>query len=473
VGALMRRFAPRTLRSRLAVLIALAAATVLALSGLALYEAQSSRIEEAMNEEMISTMQALQTDLAEVRTAAEVKLDAGMWVEHLHKRQYMALAVYDRAGELLVRSTGFRESAPAKALSAIPHSFEVATSGMAMRYLLASVALASGAGPRVRVVIQYDRADDVALLRSHAITIVVIEVVGVLFAAALAWGIALFGLSPLRRLVAQAEEMSTSRLAQRLPELHGSGELEELGHAFNGMLARLEESFTRLSQFSSNLAHDMRTPLTNLQAAAQVALSQPRHAHEYREVIESSIDEYQRLSRIVEDMLFLARAEQAEPWLSIRPLDASAQARCVAGYYEAVAEDSQVCIDVWGEASVHADLLLYQRALSNLLANALTHAPRGSHIQVECAEEDTATTISVSDSGQGIPAAHIERVFERFYRVDPARRAGAAGTGLGLAIVRSIMANHKGACGVASEPGVRTTFWLRFPKRQQVEMEAS
>ncbi|WP_321886043.1 heavy metal sensor histidine kinase, partial [Burkholderia cenocepacia] len=281
----------------------------------------------------------------------------------------------------------------------------------------------------------------------------------------IAYGIAALGLSPLRRFAARAEQMSTSRLAHPLPELDTSGELKELEHAFNGMLARLNESFTRLSQFSSNLAHDMRTPLTNLQAAAQVVLSQPRGADEYRSVIESSIDEYQRLSRMIEDMLFLARSEQAGTSISVRRLNAAEEAERVAGYYEPLAEDEGVTVKVDGHAWVDADLTLYQRALSNLLSNALTYAPRGSVVTIDCVEQGGATTIAVSDTGPGIAAEHVGRIFERFYRVDPSRHNSASGTGLGLAIVRSIMDNHGGECGVDSEPGRRTTFWLRFPRR--------
>ena len=175
------------------------------------------------------------------------------------------------------------------------------------------------------------------------------------------------------------------------------------------MLERLNESFMRLSQFSSNLAHDMRTPLTNLQAAAQVVLSQPRSADEYRNVIESSIDEYQRLSRMIEDMLFLARSEQAGTSISVRRLDASEEAGRVAGYYEPLAEDAGVTVKVDGHAWVDADLTLYQRALSNLLSNALAYAPRGSIVTIDCVEQGGATTIAVSDTGPASRPSTSER----------------------------------------------------------------
>ncbi|WP_322070781.1 heavy metal sensor histidine kinase [Paraburkholderia bannensis] len=457
----LARFLPKTLRARLTVLITLSTSMVLALSGVALYEALRSRIDSTASEQMQSTMDAVRTHLAGLQSTDEIARRAEVWVDQLHGHETMEMAIFDRAGNRLLSTGAFQFDPAVLALKADVATLLTSRESR-VRYLVALKRL--GADSFVRVVIQYDSTGDVALLRAHAWTIVLIEVLGVMLAAALAYGIAMVGLSPLRRLVARAEAMSSSRLAQPLPELDTSGELKELEHAFNGMQQRLHESFTRLSQFSSNLAHDMRTPLTNLQAAAQVALSAPRTSGEYREVIESSIDEYQRLSRMVEDMLFLARAEDAGAVVELRNIDAAAEAARVAGFYESVAEDTGVSIEVKGSARFDASLLLFQRALSNLLTNAIAHAPHGSTVFVECAEDDEFATIAVSDSGPGIRAEHLERIFERFYRVDPARHNSATGTGLGLAIVKSIMDIHAGRCGVDSEPGVRTTFWLRFPR---------
>ncbi|KWH08933.1 histidine kinase [Burkholderia territorii] len=469
---MIARLLPRTLRGRLTALIILSTSVILASSGVALYEALSNRIETTAAEQMAGISAALGTHLAEAHSTAEVARNADIWLDQLHGHPNMDLAIYDAAGTRIVGTPRFRTYAPLLSTDAGRMPVFVAPPGMRHRYLVTTVPLAGAGAPVVRVAVQYDRSADVLLLRTHAYTIVVIEVFGVVLAAAIAYGIAALGLGPLRRFAARAEQMSTSRLAHPLPELDTSGELKELEHAFNGMLARLNESFTRLSQFSSNLAHDMRTPLTNLQAAAQVVLSQPRSADEYRSVIESSIDEYQRLSRMIEDMLFLARSEQAGTSIDVRRLDAAEEASRVAGYYEPLAEDAGVTVKVDGYAWVDADLTLYQRALSNLLSNALAYAPRGSVVTIDCSEQAGATTIAVSDTGPGIDAQHVARIFERFYRVDPSRHNSASGTGLGLAIVRSIMDNHGGECGVDSDPGRRTTFWLRFPQRPAIASNA-
>ncbi|MFC0402008.1 heavy metal sensor histidine kinase [Paraburkholderia rhizosphaerae] len=457
---MLTRFAPRTLHSRLTALITLCTSIVLAFSGFALFQALQGRLDTNAREQMINTIAALHAHLEVMKSTDEVPRNAELWTDLLHGHQNMDLAIDDRSGNALFRSSGFRPL-PSGAWARAGHKpLSIASRESGLRYLAATASLD---GAEVRVAVQYNRNDDLALLRTYAYTIAVIQVSGVLLAAAFAYGIAMLGLSPLRRLIARAEEISSSRLTLPLLTLDAAGDLKELQHAFNGMQQRLNESFTRLSQFSSNLAHDMRTPLTNLQAAAQVALSRPRGAAEYRDVIESSIDEYQRLSRMIEDMLFIARAERADAVLAIRTLDAAEEAARVAGYYEPMADDAEISIKVLGHAQITADLLLYQRALSNLISNALAHAPKGSTVKIECRETDATTVVSVSDCGPGIAPEHVNRVFERFYRVDPSRHDSASGTGLGLAIVKSIMDSHGGQCSVVSRPGVMTTFFLLFP----------
>ncbi|AQH03688.1 two-component sensor histidine kinase (plasmid) [Burkholderia sp. KK1] len=459
----MKQFFPRTLRARLTVLIVVSTSSILALSGLALYEALRSRIEWTASEQMTSIMAALQGHFDEIKFADDIARTPERWSDQLHDHPNVAMAIYNRDGRRLLQTSGFQPYGPALIDKLPSDGLSIARPETKLRYLAASASLNASSGERVRVIMQYDGKNDAALLRAYAYTIVVIEVLGVVLAAGLAYGIAKFGLKPLRQLVARAEQMSTSRLAHPLPSLDTSGELKELEFAFNGMVERLNESFTRLSEFSSNLAHDMRTPLANLQAAAQVALSQERAADEYRDVIESSIDEFQRLSRMIEDMLFIARSERADALLNIQRLDATQEAQRLAGFYESLAQDVGVEIHVSGQARVDADLLLFQRALSNLISNAIAHAPKDTVIDVECKEGADWTTVSVSDTGRGIAAQHIDRIFDRFYRVDPSRHSRSSSSGLGLAIVKSIMESHGGSCGVQSQPNVRTTFWLAFP----------
>jgi two-component system heavy metal sensor histidine kinase CusS len=464
----MLRYLPGSLRVRLTALIVFHASVAFAISGFAVYEAMMSRVEANAAEQMEDVMSALDAQLSGLKSTAEISRNPDVWKEHVHGREYMALAIFDMTGKAILATRGFRDYSRVLDVQTPHNPVSLSTPTTALRYLVTIVPLGVHDKAAVRVVVQYDSNEERELVRSNIETLFITEMVGILLAAISTYGVTMLGLSPLSRVVTRAEEMSINRLRQPLPKLANSGELLELGQAFNGMLARLDDSFTRLNEFSSNLAHDLRTPLTNLRAAAQVALAQTRAAPEYREVIESSLSEYERLSRMIDDMLFLARAERADLVLSIREFDAAAEAGHVVGFYESLARASNITIDIRGEGFIYADLLLYQRAVSNLLANSIAYAPRHSTIDVECREEPGAVMVLLTDRGPGVAPPHAERIFERFYRTGQARQNDiSSGAGLGLAIVKSIMDLHCGSCGVKSDPAIGTTFWLRFVSQEE------
>ena len=237
----------------------------------------------------------------------------------------------------------------------------------------------------------------------------------------------------------------------------------ELGAALNAMLARLEEAFVRLSDFSSDLAHVFRTPVSNLLMQAQVTLARARTEDEYRDVLVSSIEEYERLSGMIADMLFIAQAEEGRLVPNREPLALAALADELADFYQLAAEERGIELRVVGEARVEGDRAMLRRALSNLLANALRHTPAGGEVRLCLSEAHDAVEVTVQNSGTPIPAEHWPYLFDRFYRVDPARqRDGGRTTGLGLAIVKSIVEAHGGQAVVASDAQA-TRFILRFP----------
>jgi two-component system heavy metal sensor histidine kinase CusS len=234
------------------------------------------------------------------------------------------------------------------------------------------------------------------------------------------------------------------------------------------MLDRLQDSFSRLSQFSSDLAHDLRTPIGNLLGEAQVALSRTRDAEDYRSVIESSVEELERLSRMLESMLFLARADNAQLALHPEDVDLDVELDKIRDYFEPLAQEKSVAIELAGSAKVHADPSLLRRAISNLVANAIRFSPRaGGTITLSThATADGGAEIQVSNPGPEISPHERARIFDRFYRSGPARVDSSAGSGLGLAIVRSIMQLHAGSASVESSTD-RTTFTLWFPPPQE------
>jgi two-component system heavy metal sensor histidine kinase CusS len=273
------------------------------------------------------------------------------------------------------------------------------------------------------------------------------------------------GLRPLRELASTAEGIRSSTLHERVSTGRLPADLAKLAQTFNAMLDRLQESFTRLAQFSADIAHELRTPLSNLRSEAEVALSQPRSAEEYARVLGSCLEEGVRLSGLVDTLLFLARAEQPQAQIQRGQLDLTAELKLVRDFFEAPASDSGVRLEVDAQAPVwiQADRSLIQRALSNLVANALTYTPRGGVIRLLASSDSRTARVSVTDTGAGIDPEHLPHIFDRFYRVDAARADGSSHVGLGLAIVASIVRLHGGQVCVESELGRGTRITLTIP----------
>jgi two-component system heavy metal sensor histidine kinase CusS len=273
-----------------------------------------------------------------------------------------------------------------------------------------------------------------------------------------------------RRLGATASRIGSTALGERLRIEETPTELVESAVAFNQMLDRLQSSIERLSDFSSELAHDLRTPIGNLLGEAEVVLSRPRSADEYRAALESAVEEYERLSRMISNMLFLARADNETATLAPEWVDVGGMLRRVTGYFALLAEEHGCGLSIQMDSSngsqprVWADESLLLRALSNLVANALRYADPGSEVCVRLATHpDGDCELHVANEGSPIPAEHHSRIFDRFYRVEPSRHGSASGSGLGLAIVRSIMGLHGGRVSLRSEAGEATVFTLHFP----------
>lgn len=285
-------------------------------------------------------------------------------------------------------------------------------------------------------------------------------------AAALGWAVTHAGLRPLRRITALAADLDASRLGARLPETRVPPEIKSLVVAFNAMLARLQDSFQRLSDVSADIAHELRTPISNLTLQTQVALNAARDADQYREVLYSSLEEYERMGQMIGDMLFLARADHGLLHPTADVLDLAAQVRDLFDYFDAWAEERGVSLVSTGSACARADPLMLRRALSNLLSNAIRHTGAGQQVRVELEDDGRLVRIFVENPGPPIPPEQAARLFERFYRADPARgrrgETAGSGTGLGLAIVKSIIEAHGGAVAASSSAGC-TRFTVNLP----------
>jgi two-component system heavy metal sensor histidine kinase CusS len=322
-------------------------------------------------------------------------------------------------------------------------------------------------GQRYTIEIAQDRSADEQFEKQFGLLVGAVLICGIFASAAIAVTVTKRGLQPLATMTRSLKRVAPNRLHERVPPNEWPRELQPAAIAFDEMLDRLEDSFTRLSQFSADLAHELRTPIANIRGEAEVALTRPRSPNEYREVIESNVAECERLSGVIDNLLFLARAEAAEGQVDQTLVEGSAAVGKIAAYYEAIAEERQLTLRCEGEGKIYADPVLFGRAVSNLVDNALRFTPAGGTIVISIASRPDRTEIAVTDTGGGIAAEHLPRVFDRFYRADPSR--SSEGTGLGLALVKSIAELHGGSATVVSEVGRGTTVTLSLPNEPRPE----
>lgn len=291
-------------------------------------------------------------------------------------------------------------------------------------------------------------------------------------AAVLGWAATRAGLQPLRRITALASGLDTERLDARLPQTGVPAEIQALVDAFNSMLARLEASFRRLSEFAADVAHELRTPIANLTLQTQVALGTSRDADAYREILYSSLEEYERLGRMINDMLYLAEAEDGRLRPAAEAVDLGEQVRDLFDYFDAWAEEEDVTLALEGEARACGDPLMLRRALSNLLSNAIRHTHRGGQVRVRLWADAHRAHVSVENPGQALPRERLERLFDRFHRGETERNSGVPGSGLGLAIVKAIVIAHGGEVTVTADArGPR--FGIALPVERGLRNHAS
>ncbi|BDT59116.1 two-component sensor histidine kinase [Massilia varians] len=328
-------------------------------------------------------------------------------------------------------------------------------------------------GEQYVLILTVDRTADEELL----LNFVMVAAGAAPFALALmslgAWAIVNVGLRPLNRFRDAAISMSARNIPDHINPDGMPRELEPLCLAFNGMLDRVEDGVRRLSQFSADLAHEMRTPLGILLGRTQVVLSQPRTHEQLVELLEQNIEELERLTRIVADMLFLAQTDNSTSHLGITIVDLADEARKVVEYIELVAHERDIDFVVEGEGKVLADVGLVDRAITNLLSNAVRYGNPNSTVAIRIRTADERVELAVTNTGAPVSAEHLGRLFDRFYRADSARSREAGGTGLGLSIVQAIVTLHGGYAAAGSHANGMITFTLSFPLPTAAVRESS
>ena len=273
-------------------------------------------------------------------------------------------------------------------------------------------------------------------------------------------------LSPVGAMADKAREITADSLGERLPVGNPQDEFGRLATVFNDTLSRLHDSFDRLRRFTADASHELRTPLTAMRSVGEIALQVPLDAGRYRDVIGSMLEEVDRLTRLVESLLMLTRADSGAARQVHEVVELAVLAGSVAEHLRVLAEEKQQSLSVQSAARVEAvcDPAILRLGLMNLLHNAIKYTPNGGAIQVRAtATASGQPSIEVQDSGPGIPAAHRERIFERFYRVDPLRARESGGVGLGLAIARWAVAANGGRIELESEEAKGSLFRIVLP----------
>jgi two-component system, OmpR family, heavy metal sensor histidine kinase CusS len=406
----------------------------------------------------------------------EVNLEGGLYKPGQHYVFYCR--VLDEAGRVMIETPDMTSLVPVAAFPApvtVRETPDVeavwhwqAPNGRS--YFLMSAWARSGGndGPRRVVQVAMDDIGERVLIADYRRDSLLALAAGTLLFAGAGYLIARRGMRPVRAIARSAERITASRLHERIERrMDPAGwpkELTALAQAFDHMLIRLEESFTRMSQCAEDLAHELRTPIHNLMGEAEVALSRERKPEEYRQVLESSLEEYGRLARMINELLFLARAENPHTQIERMRLDARRELEAAREFHAAVAEEQGVSVTCQGHGCIDADPILFRRAVSNILSNALRYTSKGDEITLTVdGSDDSGVVVKIADTGCGIAAEHLPRIFDRFYRPDRANLRYAEGAGLGLTIVKSVMELHGGSAVIESTIGTGTTVSLRFP----------
>ncbi|MGV7209183.1 heavy metal sensor histidine kinase [Oxalobacteraceae bacterium A2-2] len=468
---------PLSLTARLALLFSGVAVVTLLAVGLYLYQMLARQMSQRDDLELVAKVAQLRQLVQEMPSPQALAADPRMLREVLMGHNDFILRLTGPDGAPLVqlaepsRELPAMDSVPLRRPATLADVRDWRPMHGGGRMLSADGTVGGAQGQPVRITLARERSDRLKILVAYTRDLAWALGIGAALATLLGYAVVRFSMRPLRSVVAKADAISTSRLNTRLSVQDAPVELRELGMAFNAMLDRLEDGVQRLSGFAADLAHDLRTPINTLMVETQVALSRPRTVDEYQQLLVSNSEEYERLARMVENTLFLARADNAQLALKREDLDLEAELGRIHEYFELLAEDARVTLTVHA-AGLHAsaDPVLLQRALGNLLSNALRHTPPGGAVRLAARAVAGGVQLEVGNSGDGIPPAHLPHIFDRYYRGDAARSASAHSAGLGLAIVRAIMELHDGKVWAENAPrpdgGVIATFFLFFPAQQ-------
>lgn len=340
--------------------------------------------------------------------------------------------------------------------------------GVRMRWVAAQAQIGNS-GDVVEIIAAHVMTQEARVLAVYLRRVWITVICAVFITLALAYWVTSRGLTPLKLMADKAAEISPNHMSARLDVALAPTELQSLAASFNEMLDRLEHGYERLVQFSADLAHELRTPIGVLIGETQVALAHERTVAEYRGVLESNLEELERLSRIARNILFLAQADHGRQPIDRGRIDIRCELEAIAEYFEGIADERGITFEIDAEGAMIANAIMCQRAIGNIVINAVRYADAGTVVRMRGHADATGAHIVIGNRGPRMERGELTRLFDRFYRGDAARSEFTESSGLGLSIVKAIMRLHGGSVSADCTADGWIEFALRFPHETLTE----
>jgi two-component system, OmpR family, heavy metal sensor histidine kinase CusS len=445
--------AQRSIARRLAVMFALVALLVFALVGSGLFLVLRMQLEQHLRDSLDNRAEIARLIVAHVSSTDKWKVAKEKLADITPRDGSTLFAVTSNDGRF-----NYGESPSGRIVRQVMGGY-VAFRPRDRAYDMLMTTLTippNGDRPPLQLFVAIDCSPNVHTMRAFGLALAALMAIATIAVLLLSYSVARLGLAPLTRLTRDAQNVSPNNRSQRLNARSLPLELEDLAEAFNGALERLDHAYGRLESFNADVAHELRTPVTILIGQTEVALTRDRSIEELRHTLQSNLEEFERVRAIINDMLFLARADQGERATGLVEVSLANEVNRTLEFLEIPLEEAQVQAVASGDARAFVNTSLFGRALSNLVMNAIQHCTPGATISVSIAREQGRIRIAVANPGQAIAPTVMEHLFDRFYRAESSRTNSRENHGLGLAIVKAVAEMHRGTVSATSENGINT-----------------